>query len=149
MNIRCGKYKHLQTANKNKCYKNITIEFTREEYKNWCLNQRDYILTLKTPSIDRIDSLKNYCIDNIQIIELKKNIQKKNLGNEYITGPKCKTLRGIRKSNSKYQARICYYKKEINLGVFDNKKDAYICFYNKFLELRGFEPFDLILLENV
>lgn len=48
LNIRCGKYKHLQTYDKCKSYKNINIKFTRDEYKQWCLNNKENILLLMT-----------------------------------------------------------------------------------------------------
>lgn len=76
MNIRCGKYSHLRTEKKCKNYKNISIEFTREEFKNWCKKNEKTILSLKRPSIDRINNYKNYSLDNIQVIELKHNIRK-------------------------------------------------------------------------
>lgn len=76
MNIRCGKYKYLQTKNKCKTYKNINILFTREEYKNWCYEHKDLILSLQKPSIDRINNKKDYFLENLQIIELKENMRK-------------------------------------------------------------------------
>lgn len=76
VNIRCGKYKHLQTKSKCKTYINIQIEFTRQEYKEWCMERQEIILKLDRPSLDRIDKNKNYRLDNIQIIELSENIVK-------------------------------------------------------------------------
>ncbi len=76
MNVRCGKYTHLQTKKKCKTYAGISIEFTRREYKEWCIERENKILILKRPSIDRKDKTKNYSIDNIQIIELSANIRK-------------------------------------------------------------------------
>lgn len=76
LNIRCGKYKHLRTVEKCRTYENIQVEFTREEYKNWCLLRKDHILNLSRPSLDRKDKNKNYSLDNIQIIELPINIRK-------------------------------------------------------------------------
>jgi len=76
INIRCGKYKHLQTKEKCKNYDKVEIEFTREEFKNWCWEQQKLIESLTRPSIDRIDKNKNYTLNNIQIIELKYNIRK-------------------------------------------------------------------------
>jgi len=79
LNIRCGKYKHLQTVNKCKTYNNINIEFTREEYKNFCILNKNKIESLKNPSLDRINKFENYKLNNIQIIELKDNIRKDKL----------------------------------------------------------------------
>lgn len=138
LNIRCGKYRHLQTKNKCKSYALINIEFTRNEYKAWCLNQEKQILLLKKPSLDRIDSSKNYSLDNIQIIELCENIRKKRMGNDYINGPNSNKKRGIKKIKNKFMARITINYKEIYLGSFNTKDDAYnafksayILYYNK------------------
>lgn len=92
MNIRCGKYSKLQTYKKSKSYKNIIIDFNRSEYKNYCIINKDYILSLKRPSVDRIDKLKNYTLNNIQIIELSDNIRKDKLTFTNLTGicRKCK-----------------------------------------------------------
>ena len=76
LNIRCGVYSHLQTQEKCLTYKNISINFTREQYKEICLLKQEHILSLKRPSLDRIDSSKNYTLDNIQFIELSDNIVK-------------------------------------------------------------------------
>lgn len=111
---------------------------TRDEYKNYCIENKDNILSLKRPSIDRIDSSKNYSLDNIQIIELRDNISKKKTANNYTNSFK---LRGVRISSSgKYVARIYIDKKEVNLGSFEKKEDAYNAFYNKYLEIYKKEP---------
>jgi len=138
INIRCGKYKESQTPNKCQSYKDIKIKMTRDEYKNYCVENKDNILSLEKPSIDRIDSSKDYSLDNIQIIELKDNISKKKTVNQYTNSSK---LRGVRKSGSgKYVARIYIDKKEVSLGSFKNKEDAYEAFYNKYLEVYKKEP---------
>lgn len=76
MNLRAGKYRHLGTVAKNKCYKNVFIEFSFNEFKAWCKVHEDTIFNLKRPSIDRVNKDKNYTVDNIQIIELRLNIGK-------------------------------------------------------------------------
>lgn len=78
LNVRCsnGKYKHLSTISKSRTYDNISLEFTREEFKQYCLGNSELILSLERPSIDRRDSSKNYSIDNIRFIELRENIAK-------------------------------------------------------------------------
>jgi hypothetical protein len=76
MNIRCGKYKHLQTKEKCKSYENIKIICTREEFKKWCFSKLSLIKKLKRPSIDRKNKNKDYFLNNMQIIELKENIIK-------------------------------------------------------------------------
>lgn len=133
LNIRAGKYKHLQTKNKCKVYENISIEFTREEYKNWCYNNKELILSLKRPSLDRKDSNKNYSLDNIQVIELLENIKKKKSGNNYLNGPKKNVKRGTRFVCNCWISRISINKKEIYLGSFNNKEEAEQAFYNAYL----------------
>jgi hypothetical protein len=150
MNIRCGKYKHLQTKNKCLAYKDIKILFSREEYRDWCFENKNKILHLKRPSIDRMDSKKHYSLDNVDIIELDENIRKKRLGNTFVGGYKSKTLRGIRVlKNGKFSSRISFGKKEEYLGVFDTAYEAYLVFYNKYIEKWGKEPFDLASLKKL
>lgn len=134
LNIRCGKYKHLQTVNKCKVYQDKTVEFTREEYKEWCYNQKDYILSLERPSLDRIDSNGNYTLTNIRIIELIKNIQRKRYGNVYHGGPKENTVRGIRQRHGKWQARITINFKETHLGMFQTEDEAKAAFKNAYFQ---------------
>jgi len=76
MNIRAGKYRHLQTVNKCKTYDDIEILFTRQEYKSFCIKNEELILNLKKPSVDRIDKNIGYELSNIQFIELEDNIVK-------------------------------------------------------------------------
>lgn len=140
LNIRAGKYRHLQNKDKNKAYQNITVEFTRLEFKEWCYHNEELILSMKRPSIDRIDSSKNYSLDNIQIIELTENISKKKYGNKYHNGPLKNTKRGIRKQGNKYLARISIKNVEYNLGYYDNEEDAYNAFYEAFVKHYNFTP---------
>ena len=76
MNTRAGRYRHLQTEEKCLTYADVSIEFSREEYKAWCLSREQEILSLNRPSLDRKDKSKNYTIENIQVIELALNIRK-------------------------------------------------------------------------
>lgn len=144
INIRCGKYQHIQTEYqklKNKTYKNIIIEFTQPEYKEWCLNNKKQILSLKKPSIDRIDTTKNYSLDNIQVIELKENVGKKRFGCRYINGPLENTPRGVSKSGNKWRARISFKSKETHLGTFNSKEEALEVFKKEYYKLYGKNPF--------
>jgi hypothetical protein len=56
----------------------ITISFTRQEFFEWCDENKSKITSLyssgKTPSIDRKDSTKGYCLSNVRILELRKNV---------------------------------------------------------------------------
>jgi hypothetical protein len=145
MNIRAGKYKEIGTKSKNKCYENVIIYFTREEFKNWCYQNEEKIRSMIKPSIDRIDSTKGYSLDNITILELNDNIIKKRFGCNYVNGPKSNTLRGIKKNSksSTYSARITIDKVSLYLGSFKTKKEAYLAFHSKYKEFHGTEPFDL------
>lgn len=141
LNIRCGKYRHLQTKNKCKSYINISIKSTRKEFRDWCFSKRFEIETFERPSLDRVDSSKDYSLDNIQILELADNISKKTAGNKYLNGPKYRTKRGIRKAhNGKYSARISYSGKETYLGTFDTEESAYEAFKVAYLKHYGVCP---------
>lgn len=67
----------------------ITCEMTRDEwYAFWAANSEAvlHIISLGgIPSVDRIDSQKNYTKDNIRIISREKNLLLKNLTDENIT----------------------------------------------------------------
>lgn len=56
---------------KNKKYKNMEFSLDKDEFLLWFM-ERDY----KGCSVDRIDNSRGYHMDNIQIIPLRKNIQK-------------------------------------------------------------------------
>lgn len=146
LNLRCGKYKHLQTEaqlKKNKCYKDIEIKFSREEFKDWVIENTDVLFSLKRPSIDRINSTKHYSLDNIRLIELQYNISLSSNGSRYINGDLSKVKRGIKKAkNNSYYARITINRKETHLGTFKTKEEAYSAFYNKYLEYYGFPPWE-------
>lgn len=133
---------------KNKCYSTIKVCFTRQQFKDWCLSQKEYILSLERPSLDRKNSELDYTLDNIQIIELSANIKKKRFGNTYTNGPKSGRLRGIKKMKNKWQARITINKKEINLGVYQTKEKAYKRFYDEYIKVYGRPPFNLDLIKK-
>lgn len=140
MNLRAGKYRHLGDKSKNKCYSQVYIEFSREEFKAWCAQHLELILKLKRPSVDRIDSHKNYSLQNIQIVELSVNIKRKTTGSAYLNGPKSTKQRGVRKVGKKFEARITYKQKEKYLGVFDTFEKASESFRNAYISLYGKEP---------
>ena len=140
LNIRAGKYRHLQTKNKCKTYENINIEFSRKEYKEWCLKHKEHILSLKRPSLDRINSNLNYTLNNIRIIELSENIRGKRSGTAYLNGPKSKELRGVKKAGKKFSSRITIKGKENYIGVFETKEEAYEAFKNEYIKYYGKAP---------
>jgi len=76
MNIRAGKYRHLQTAEKCLHYTDVKITFTRAQFVDWCNKRKEKIKGLERPSIDRIKKDKDYSLYNMQIIELSENIRK-------------------------------------------------------------------------
>lgn len=53
--------------------------------------------------------------------------------------------RGVsyRRKRNKWSSQIAYNGERIFLGEFDTAEDAYRSYFEKFLELRGFEPWDL------
>lgn len=81
LNLRCvnGKYHHLRTISKCLVYEDIMIEFTRDEFKKYCIDNLLLIESLDRPSLDRIDNSLGYSLCNIQIIELRDNIRKSKL----------------------------------------------------------------------
>ena len=141
LNVRCGKYKHLRTENKCRSYESIKIEFTREEYKDWCLANDELILSLSRPSLDRIDPDKNYSLDNIRVIELVDNISRKRTGNTYLNGPRSRTVRGVRQNkHGKYTARITRNGKEQYLGTFLTEDEALNAFSEEYEKTYNKKP---------
>lgn len=137
LNIRAGKYKHLQqgiTINKCKKYNNVKICFTRNEFKEWCYKNEFVIKSCQRPSINRKDSKLDYSLENIEIIELKDNIRLKSTGNNYLNGPKSSLKRGVRQQGKKWSARIQVNKKETHLGTFNNENDAVSAFKNAYYQ---------------
>lgn len=61
--------------------KNITLEMTREEFVNWMWENKhihDAIVESgERSSVDRIDETKGYSLDNIQLLALHTNIEKR------------------------------------------------------------------------
>ena len=133
INTRCGKYRD-DSNKRNKSYLNIKIEFDYKTFKSFCFDNKNIILTLDNPSIDRIDSTKNYSISNMAIIELSENIRKKSKGNKYLTNS-FGVKRGVRKLvNGKFSARIRINNKETHLGVFETENEAYDAFKGEYFK---------------
>lgn len=108
LNVRCGKYKENNTKEKCKTYENINIKFNINEFKKWCINNKDTIYKLKRPSIDRINNNLDYFLENMQIIELSENIRKDKTVfiNGYGVCYKCK--------NRKEENQFCSDKRKLN-----------------------------------
>ena len=56
---------------KNKCYAGIKLLVTKDEFVKWFM-ENDF----DGASVDRIDSKKDYSLDNLQMIPLDENIRK-------------------------------------------------------------------------
>lgn len=144
LNTRCGKYTHLQTKEKCKTYESIKLEFSRIEFKEWCLKHENEILSLNRPSIDRLDSNGNYSLENIQVIELSENIKKRRRHNAYLNGKKSNKKRGIREGTSgRFYANISKNGESKYLGSFSTKEEALSAFRNAYIQIHGKEPFPL------
>jgi len=78
LNVRCGNGKYHSKRTREKCltYESILIQFTRDEFKFWCIRNKEIIERLSRPLIDRVDKNKNYTIDNIQVTDLSEHIRK-------------------------------------------------------------------------
>lgn len=141
INIRCGKYKHLQTISKCKSYEGLEVLFSRKEYKDFCFKHEEVIINLEKPSVDRIDSSKSYSLDNIRFIELSENIRIKKYGNQYHGGRLSNAKRGVRSVGKKFAARITNKSKEKHLGVFETQEEAYEAYKKEYINIYGKEPF--------
>lgn len=77
---------------KNKCYENIELEVSKDDFIKWFI-PKDF----KGCSIDRINNLKNYSLDNMQVISLSENIRKDKIKskNGYCECFKCKEIKPI------------------------------------------------------
>lgn len=65
MKYRCGRWKY---------YKNVRVTISKEDFID--LVERSCWEEMKCPSVDRIDSLGDYSLGNIQIIERGENSRK-------------------------------------------------------------------------
>lgn len=64
---------------RNKSYirKGIELRMSKEQFYNWCDTHKEKVLTMKKPSIDRLDSNGHYELANIQILEHSDNLAKR------------------------------------------------------------------------
>lgn len=51
--------------------------------------------------------------------------------------------RGVMEVEGKFRVTIAFDRRRINLGRFESVEEAYKVYFNKFIELRGYEPWDL------
>jgi len=75
-----------QTNPKNRCYAGVSVRFTRKEFLEWAILQE--FDSLNKPSLDRLDSTKDYEFGNIRFCELDANVAKEKLTFTETTG-KC------------------------------------------------------------
>lgn len=76
-------------------------------------------------------------LDNLEWTTIKENANHK-------TTVLMKKPRGVyRTSENKWNAQIVFNQKNIALGTFANKSDAYKAFYDKYSELRKVPPWDI------
>lgn len=105
LNQRCvnGKYTDSYTAQNTpqiQSYqkKGIQLEMTYQEFKNWMLSveqiHNQIVSKGENSSIDRIDDTKGYSPDNIQLISLHENIEKR-------YGKKCERVEDKNKTKQK------------------------------------------------
>lgn len=62
--------------NRSYIAKGIELRVSKEEFYSWCDTQRDLILSMRMPSIDRVDNMGHYELGNIQILEHSDNAKK-------------------------------------------------------------------------
>jgi len=79
---RCVNSPLFSDTRRNSNYKKlgIRLEMTRNVFESWIDMMwpliEDFYRKGQTPSLDRKDSYDNYCLSNIQIIDLKENMSK-------------------------------------------------------------------------
>lgn len=125
-----GKYnssESVQRCEQMKSYhkKQITIDITFEEFRNWMLDNEDLhneiVESGNKSSIDRIDETKGYSLDNMRLISLHENIE-----NRY--GKECEYQPNEEKTKKKTQNQKNYKNIKMNQVeydgiVFKNKKE--------------------------
>lgn len=118
---RCGKYEG---------YEHVTCDFTLDEFINFGLNNKTYLKLFRawvksdyqyaiTPSVDRIDSKKNYTLDNIQFLTHRDNStkDKKKARSKYVG------VFFFPRSN-KWKAQTYHKGKTIRIGIFKTELEA-------------------------
>lgn len=77
-----SKYSQGNKASKNPqtvsyLNKNLSVEFSLVEFRNWMMEQKPRFDSLKQPTISRIDQKGNYTLENLEIIEKKETYKKR------------------------------------------------------------------------
>lgn len=108
------------------------------EFMKWALNN-GYTDKLE---IDRINNDGNYEPDNCRFVTRSQNVQNTRLLNRKNTSG----YRGVSKikNRDKYECHICNNGIRINLGYFDDSKDAAIAYNNYVIENKTFHPLNII-----
>lgn len=81
--INTGKY---DKRNKSYFDKKIKLLISKEEFYSWCEVNKDLILSIyargESPSVDRIDNLGHYTLNNMQILSFSDNLRKRRMDAE-------------------------------------------------------------------
>lgn len=125
----------LNRLKNRKTYSKRTLHFSKQEffifarksnysklYKNWVKNNFSRKFS---PTVDRINNLKNYTLKNIQFLTFSENARKGIYERPKASGLTSK-YKGVSwyKRYKKWTASIQIAGKSINLGYFTKEKDA-------------------------
>lgn len=122
-----GKFTTSQSAQKCPQLKNyrdrgITLDMTYEEFKGWMLANEgihnEIVATGDKSSIDRIDEELGYSLDNIQLIPLHKNIEKR-------FGKECEKLNEYEKQLKKEQNKRVYEREGVKINTIEYNGKIY------------------------
>lgn len=117
--------KHFCSA-RSRCehglYKNYGVKFELTEKDVKFLWDRDDAMSMKKPSIDRIDTCGNYTLSNCRFIECSLNKRLPRRKSTTSSNP----YKGVyyQKDHKKYRALVIHNGKQVHCGYFSNPLDA-------------------------